>query len=161
MRTTIKLSESAVYQRRLGIFLAEAPPTDRTKHFLHALNPALRSDPMVLSGASPTNQIPSSQQHIRLSVNQPAARETAFTWASRLQFGNSSRFSKRLRTQSSFSKVTRSSLARIYQISSIPPFFRLWSGHPHFFAGDYQPTVSYSNSAAPVNLNSPGPGRSS
>ena len=92
----------------------------------------------------------------RLSVNHPAARETASTGASRLHVRNSSGFSKKLRTQSASSKVTRPSLARIDQISSIPLFLRLWSGHPHFSAGDDQPIVSCSNSVAPVKLGPPG-----
>ena len=61
MKTAVKSPESAVYRSGLGIFLPDTP-----QHFFrplfhcNPLSPALRSDPLALSGASRTKQIPSN-----------------------------------------------------------------------------------------------------
>jgi hypothetical protein len=70
---------SAVYQRGLGIFLTETPPPDTPQHLFHALFPALRSDPLALSGASHRKQSPSSNfipllSLIRLCIQRCSAR---------------------------------------------------------------------------------------
>ncbi len=63
-----EISRVTVYRRGLGIFLTETPLPEAPKHFFRPLFPrtplfpALRSDPMALSGASRRKQIPSSQK---------------------------------------------------------------------------------------------------
>jgi hypothetical protein len=61
MNGAFKASESADYRRGLGIFLTETPLATAAKYLFHPLSPALRSDPIALSGASRQKQIPSSQ----------------------------------------------------------------------------------------------------
>ncbi|MGL4399497.1 MAG: hypothetical protein ACRCXD_06490, partial [Luteolibacter sp.] len=67
MKTAVKSPESAVYRRGLGIFLTNTPPTDTPKHLFRPLFPrnphfpALRPDPLALSGASRRKQTPSSK----------------------------------------------------------------------------------------------------
>jgi hypothetical protein len=65
MKTAVKSPEPSDYRCGLGIFITETPLTAAPKHFFRPLFPrtphfpALRSDPMALSGASRRKQIPS------------------------------------------------------------------------------------------------------